>query len=168
MLNEYVKKGAMGCAFFFGISFTALFLFLVYWSWNNDRQEKKISKDIDIKIQSQLDVSENEEFLIEINISNKSDNKYILNDIDIPPEYFGGIGIFDSQPQFYDHFLGVASGNKNYKFNVVIPPQETTNITLFAFAEIPGQYRSIIDVCINSSSICFGKPIKTNIKATTN
>ncbi|MEL6494521.1 MAG: hypothetical protein AAFQ41_05270 [Cyanobacteria bacterium J06623_7] len=163
MSRKFLKKAAIGCATAFGILFATSFLGLVYWLWSGMKEQEQIAADINIRIDSPPEVSQYEEFAIDIYLENTSANPYKLSDIDVPPEYFEEVNIFDAQPPFHDRFVGVATGQMNYKFKVDIPPQQTTKVTLLAISENPGTYREFISVCINTSSTCIGNTIRTEV-----
>jgi len=65
---------------------------------NISDKEKELAENISLIIESPANVDREQDFVINLYIENNSSKNYKLSYIDVSPEYFEGVDIFDSQP----------------------------------------------------------------------
>ncbi len=124
------------------------------------RSEQQL-KYVNIQVDAPSNVVLDDEFVIEIQIENTSDEIYILKDIDVHPDYLEGIFISGSEPQFHNTFSGEVTGYQNYKFDQNIHPKSELVVQLHAIGFETGSFIGDIDICINALGACRGFPLRT-------
>ncbi|MCP4140834.1 MAG: hypothetical protein GY755_11180 [Chloroflexi bacterium] len=123
-------------------------------------------ENISIEVLTPAMVSNGEDYIIDVQITNTADEAQDLNSIDIDKSYLSGIVIRKTEPAYIDiaehEFLGAVF--TSYYFDSKVPASGTENVKFYVTALKPGDFTGEIDVCINSVSDCLEQYLRTVVK----
>jgi len=120
--------------------------------------------NIAVEIDAPLQVTQGEQFLITMTVTNTAPETQRLMDIDIGEKYTEGIAFISIDPAPLEMFHTPLVNMMTYSFNRDIGPGRQAVITFHSKALKPGDYNTNIDFCINSSSAFLTKTIRTLVE----
>jgi hypothetical protein len=119
-------------------------------------------ENINVEINTPIQVSKGEEFMIEVRVENTGNDPQELDSIDIDSSYLEGIYISSTEPDYTDYSLYDLF--ESYYFERNIPANSSLSVKFYVEAVKTGDFAGEIDVCINSPSNCTGFPTRTIVE----
>lgn len=128
----------------------------------------KSPEGINITINHKPNVSINEDFQIQIEIENTTNQERTLDSIDIGNTYLTGIQIHKSNPPTKEVIdspnIKIIEPFVTYYFTKTIKPNSKEIITFDATAVSIGDFDGSIDVCIDGIANCIYNKIRTIVR----
>ena len=126
----------------------------------------ELPDDIAVTIDTPAEVEVGERVLIDVRITNKSENATSLSSIDLSTGYLAGIEIPGSTPAFDDTDVFESYGieYQTFYFEQEVPAGESLTVTLEGKALAAGNHAGEIDVCIGSGFKCFNNILRTLVR----
>jgi hypothetical protein len=121
-------------------------------------------EDVEVTVTAPLQAAPGEEVVLEVSVTNLSDEPQLLDSVDIFDSYMRGIAVSRTDPPYTNFFHVPIVDARTYEFKRTIPAGETLVVTFHAVAVQVGDYAGQVDVCINLPSSCLGRPVRTVVR----
>lgn len=126
----------------------------------------ELPDDIAVTIDTPAEVEVGDQVLIDVKITNKSEEAASLSKIDLSTGFLEGIDIPGSTPAFdgTDVFESYGIEYQTFYFEQEIPAGEALTVTLEGKAVAAGNHAGEIDVCIGAGFKCFNNILRTLVR----
>lgn len=121
-------------------------------------------EDIHVGVESPLNVSQGDEFIILSTVQNTASKKQELVSIDIADSYLDGIAILRTEPDHREATHVPIDNTMSYVFKLPIAAGEQKVIKFYAKAIKHGDHNAEIDFCINSGISFLSRSIRTIVE----
>ena len=121
-------------------------------------------ENVDITVEAPLTVMKGEPFVIDIQVTNTSEEPQLLHSVDVYDAYLKGIAIEHTEPKYLQAFHVPIDNTQSYEFKQEIPPGGTVTVRFHAVGVKPGDYSAYVDVCINTGTNFLTYPLRTVVE----